>query len=163
MEAASQGLLRGSDVLPYMGNCFVLWSLSRLTRLQPARLLYPWDFTGKNTGVDCHFLLQGIFLTQGSNLCLLHWQEDSLPLSHQGSPVWEVALNKCVHLKQCMVDRKFYGICYAVAAALLARSCIQTQGFQEPFPERARLGRKGDVIHLITGEFSGSSGPHIPH
>ena len=32
-----------------------------------------------------HFLLQGIFLTQGSNLCLLHWQAGSLPLSQQGS------------------------------------------------------------------------------
>ena len=43
----------------------------------------------KNTGVGCHFLLQGIFPTQGSNLCLLrllHWQADSLPLSHLGSP-----------------------------------------------------------------------------
>ena len=35
--------------------------------LQSARLLCPWDFSGKNTGVGCHFLLQGIFLTQGSN------------------------------------------------------------------------------------------------
>ena len=34
----------------------------------PARLLYTWDSPGKNTGVGCHFLLQGIFLTQGSNL-----------------------------------------------------------------------------------------------
>ena len=37
----------------------------------------------KNTGVVCHFLLQGIFLTQESNLSLLHllhWQADSLPL-----------------------------------------------------------------------------------
>ena len=36
----------------------------------------------KNTGAGCHFLLQGIFLTQGSNPCLLHllhWQVDSLP------------------------------------------------------------------------------------
>ena len=43
----------------------------------------PWDFPGKNTGVGYHFLLQGIFLTQGSNpclLCLLHWQVGSLPL-----------------------------------------------------------------------------------
>ena len=44
--------------------------------LQPARLLYPWGiFPGKNTGVDCCFLLQGIFPTQRSNpcfLCLLH-------------------------------------------------------------------------------------------
>ena len=36
-----------------------------------ARCLCPWDFPGKNTGVGCHFLLQGIFLTQGSNLGLI--------------------------------------------------------------------------------------------
>ena len=41
---------------------------------------------GKNTGVGCHFLLQGIFPTQGSNPSLLHWQVDSLALSHLGSP-----------------------------------------------------------------------------
>ena len=35
------------------------------------RLLCPWDFPGKNTGVGCHFLLQGIFPTQGLNLSLL--------------------------------------------------------------------------------------------
>ena len=35
-------------------------------------------FPGKNTGVDSHFLLQGIFQTQGSNLSLLSWQADSL-------------------------------------------------------------------------------------
>ena len=34
----------------------------------------PWDFPGKNIRVGCHFLLQGIFPTQGSNSCLLHWQ-----------------------------------------------------------------------------------------
>ena len=51
--------------------------------LQPAGLLCPWDSPGKNTGVGCHFLLQGIFMNQGSNwslLPLLHWQGDSLPL-----------------------------------------------------------------------------------
>ena len=36
------------------------------------RLFYPWDFPGKNTGMGCHFLLQGIFPTQGSNQNLLH-------------------------------------------------------------------------------------------
>ena len=41
-----------------------------------------WDFPSKNTGVDCHVLLQGIFPNQGSNPHLLHWQVDSLPLSH---------------------------------------------------------------------------------
>ena len=54
--------------------------------LQPpglyGRLLCPWDFPGKNIGVGCHFLLQGIFPTQRLNLCLLHWQEDSLQVSH---------------------------------------------------------------------------------
>ena len=51
------------------------------------QVLCPWDSSGKNPGVGCHFLLQEIFLTQGSNLCLLgllHWQADSLPLSHWG-------------------------------------------------------------------------------
>ena len=38
----------------------------------PARLIHPWDFPAKSTGVGCHFLLQGISLTQGSNLGLLH-------------------------------------------------------------------------------------------
>ena len=45
------------------------------------------DSPGKNTGVGCHALLQGIFPTQGSNpglLCLLHWQADSLPLAPSG-------------------------------------------------------------------------------
>ena len=41
---------------------------------------------GKDTGAGCHFLLQGIFPTQGSNSHLLHWQADSLLLSHLGSP-----------------------------------------------------------------------------
>ena len=54
--------------------------------LYPTRLFCPWDFPGKDTGVGCCFLLQGIFLTQGSSLYLLHWQADSLPLSHLGRP-----------------------------------------------------------------------------
>ena len=39
--------------------------------LQPTRLLCPWGCSGRNSGVGCHFLLQGIFPTQGSNLGLL--------------------------------------------------------------------------------------------
>ena len=42
----------------------------------------------KNTGAGCHFLFQGVFPTQGLNLCLLHCQVDSLPLSHLGNP-WQ--------------------------------------------------------------------------
>ena len=47
----------------------------------------PGIFPGKNIGADCHVLLQGIFPTQGSNLCLLsflHWQAGSLPLVLRG-------------------------------------------------------------------------------
>ena len=57
--------------------------------LSPSRLLCPWDSLGENTAVGCHALLWGIFPTQGSNLhllCLLHWQEGSLPLAPHGKP-----------------------------------------------------------------------------
>ena len=45
--------------------------------LQPARLLCPWDSPGKNTGVGCCALLQGIFPTKGSNLGLRHCRQTS--------------------------------------------------------------------------------------
>ena len=57
-----------------------LWTVARQAPL------CPWDFPGKNAGVGCHFLFQEIFLTQGSNLHLLNWQINSLPLCHLGSP-----------------------------------------------------------------------------
>ena len=58
---------------------FCLFAKSYLTLLQllqphgpePSRPLCPWNFPGKNTGVGSHFFLQGIFLTQGWNPCLL--------------------------------------------------------------------------------------------
>ena len=53
-------------------------------------------FSGKNTGVGCHALLQGIFPTQGSNLCLLYWKWILYPLSHQGSPT--VCVCVCIHM-----------------------------------------------------------------
>ena len=58
-------------------------------------LLCPWDSPGKNTGVDCHFLLQGILPTQGSNLHLWHrlrWQVSSLLLCHLGNQT------KCLYM-----------------------------------------------------------------
>ena len=53
-------------------------------------LICPWGSPGKNAGVGCHFLLQGIFLTQGSNqwlLVLQHWQAGSWPLAPPGKPL----------------------------------------------------------------------------
>ena len=85
-------------------NLFLSISLSVLSHwvmsnsLQPhglwtTRLLCPWDFPGENIRAGCHFLLLGIFWTQGWNLCLLyllcllHCQVDSVPLCHLGSPL----------------------------------------------------------------------------
>ena len=66
-----------------------LWTVA----YQPTRLLCPWDFPGKNTGVGCHALLQGIFATQELNPCLLHllhWQIGSLSLAPPGKPISNV-------------------------------------------------------------------------
>ena len=57
--------------------------------LYPSRLLCLWDSPGKNTGLGCHVLLQGIFPTQGSNpslLYLVHWHTGSLSLMPPGKP-----------------------------------------------------------------------------
>ena len=54
--------------------------------LQPSRLLCPWNSPGKNTGVSCPSLLQGIFLTQGLNPGLLHGRQILYCLSYQGGP-----------------------------------------------------------------------------
>ena len=67
--------------------CSVASNSLRPHRLQPARLLCPWDFPGKNTGGGCNFLLQEIFPVQGlkpSLSYLLHWQADSSPLCYLG-------------------------------------------------------------------------------
>ena len=68
---------------------FIVYSLSHVRFLWPhgnKRILCLLDFLDKNTGVGCHFLLQGLFPAQGWSPCLLHWQVDSSPLSHVGSP-----------------------------------------------------------------------------
>ena len=60
-------------------------------RTLACQFLCPWDSPGKNTGMGCHFLLQGIFPTQGSEPCLFylqHWQAGSLPLAPPGPLNW---------------------------------------------------------------------------
>ena len=93
---------RGLHLNPYL----LLFSISivfhslRPYGLKPDRLLCSWDFPGKNTGVDCPFLLQGIFQTQGWNqglLQLLPWQADSFITEPRGKP------RDCtVLMKQCL-------------------------------------------------------------
>ena len=72
-------------------------TLLRAQGLQPTRLLCPRNLPGKNNGVSCHFLLQEILPTQGSNLHLLHWQMNSLALSHLGNS--QTCLHVCVCAK----------------------------------------------------------------
>ena len=75
-------------VMCYVLSCVQLFATPGT--IQPARLLCPWNFPGKNIAEGCHFLLQGIFLTQGSNLHLFHllrWQVDSLLLYYLASPM----------------------------------------------------------------------------
>ena len=54
--------------------------------LQTTRLLCPWDFLGKDIGVGCHSLLQGIFLKEGLNPGLAHYRQIVYRLSYLGSP-----------------------------------------------------------------------------
>ena len=78
---------------------------SRLTLcdhgLQPARLLCPWGSPSRNTGVGCHFFLQGIFPIQGPNPGLLHCSQILYPLSHQGSP-YTAAAAAAKSLQSCL-------------------------------------------------------------
>ena len=92
-----------SFLLPHLDVCVCAHSLScvclsvTLWTIAP-RLLCPWDSSGKNTGVDCHALLQGIFPTQGSSphlLCLL--QAGSLPPVPPGKPFRCVKLSNFIH------------------------------------------------------------------
>ena len=77
---------------PCVLACWVAWVTYDSWRpygLWLTGLLCPWDSPGKNTGMDCHALLQEIFLTPGSNpclLCLLYLQVCSLPLAQLGKP-----------------------------------------------------------------------------
>ena len=73
----------------HRGQTFATWwkwkSLCGVQLFVTHGLYSPWNSPGQNTGVGRISLLQGISPTQGLNLHLLHWQVDSLPLSHQGS------------------------------------------------------------------------------
>ena len=92
-EATTRNLLGAGKVLVTQSCLCNSWTI-----VWPSRLLSPWNFPGKNTGVGSHPLLQGIFPTQGSNLGLLHYRQTLYHLSHLGSPsseqmgeLWQVS------------------------------------------------------------------------
>ena len=71
------------DLLLFLSLSCVWLFVTQWTVAHQAPL--PRNFPGKNTGVGCHSLLQGIFLTQGLNLGRLHCRQILYQLSHQGS------------------------------------------------------------------------------
>ena len=96
--------------LPWLQLCYVRVSRSvvpdslRPHGLQSTRFLCPWDFPGKDTGVGCHFLLQGIFPTQGSNPGLLHCRQILYRLSYKGSIKWFIFYSKVNCIKKRVVE-----------------------------------------------------------
>ena len=89
LVSAYNDLVKACDVSSICMFVLVLSVVSnslRPHRLQPARLLCPWNSSGKNTGVYCHSLLQRNFPTQGSSLPPA-LQADSLSFELQGSPI----------------------------------------------------------------------------
>ena len=108
--------------------------------LSPARLLCLWDFPGKNTGLVCHFLLQGTFSTQGSNRSLLHWQADSLLLSHQGSPCDDIYKQKNYE------DHSIKQIVWLLSSHLTSLSFLHYWGNVMGLPSKAT--RSFDIINV---------------
>ena len=100
-----------------------LWPLG----LQPTRLPCPWDSPGKNTAVGCHLLLQGIFSTQVSNLCLLHRQVDSYCWATKEALILAYLFTLIVAMFEKLIlliwlESLFYGSCVQALLVSLQRS-----------------------------------------
>ena len=77
--------------------------------LRPHGLYSPWNSPGQNTGMGSLSLLQGIFLTQGSNPGLPHCRRSLYQLSHKGSPMNVKVVQLCLTLCD-PVDYTIHGI-----------------------------------------------------
>ena len=86
----------------------------------PTGFLHPWNFPGKSTGVGCHFLLQGIFPTQGSNPGLPHCGQTLYRLSHQGSHTNVVILHRMCCKESLSCVRLFATLWTAACKASLS-------------------------------------------
>ena len=93
------------DSLPLSHQCIHSWSLSHVLLFcdpmdcSPPGSTVHRDSPDKNTGVDCHALLQGIFPTQELNPSLLHCRQILYCLSHQGSPL--IQITSCTSTSTC--------------------------------------------------------------
>ena len=88
----------------------------------PPGFSYSWNFPGKSTGVGWHFLLQGMFLAQGSNLGLLHWRQMLLPSEPPGKP--NKAKSFCKELVQLGLTLPFKKIPLLLKKKKLLMWCI---------------------------------------
>ena len=116
----------------------------------PARFLCPWDSPGKNTGVGCHFPLQGIFLTQGSNLiscisCIDRWV--LYHRHHLGSPeirhnFWNLEL---FLKKRCLL---ILFVCLLILKANIGQQKINTAFWQNYVTKGMKSFPGGSVIKI---------------
>ena len=141
--------------------------------LWPHRLYSPWDSPGKNTGVSCHSLLQGIFQTQELNLhllCLLHGQVVSLPLVPPGKSfnlyrkeIEEKLAQSCPTLCDPMDCRNSPGQNTGVGSFSLLQGILPTQGSNLGLPHCRpilyQLSYKGSprILEWVAYPFSSRS------
>ena len=161
-----------------MLTCCMLshFSLVRLFKIlwavEPTRLLCPWDSLGKNTGVGCHALLQGIFQTHRSNQCLLHllhWQADSLPLVSYGETPQPPGdrLGDCFFFPfifiswRLITSQHFSGFCHTLTWISHGVTCIPHPNHPSHLPLHP-IPRAWCIGDVCMGSSSGSSFPGIP-
>ena len=142
-------------------NRSVMSDCSQPHGLEPSRLLCPWNSPGKNPGVDCHFLLQGIFLTQGSNLGLLCCRHVLYHLSHQGK--WLVTNRKTVQLPNYLLFKilKAYKLnlqMFVQKQCGILKICVWRTAVTVQWLKLC-LPRQRVWVWSLVGELS----PHIPH
>ena len=131
-------------------------------RRQPTRLPHPWDSLGKNTGVGCHFLLQGIFLTQGLNLGLLNCRRIFLPFfSHHRTRQVLLHITLPPTSSKKTTDLAYFHFCKSgvgVAHRLIKLQGIELKSHQESkaaedLTVAGRSPQKRFVCTLIAGGF----------
>ena len=118
--------------------------------LQPTRLFCPWDFLGKDTAVGCHFLLQGIFPTQGSNLGLLHCRQILYRLSYKGNVKIAYLVHK-IHLHYTSQYLVFtWNILYKSVYASLTAKTKSRIARQMPWHKKYPLQLKAKQKRLLS-------------
>ena len=122
----------------------------QLHGLHPTRFLGPWGFSRQEYWSGLPFLLQGIFPTQGWNPSLLHWQVDSLLLSHWGS--------LCAHdVGYFIVTASKNQIWYFIESALFVRYTIILYTTKrkkcgcKPHPD-LRLVKRKEIVCILESE-----------